>query len=113
MSKKFNVWNFHFIDTYKYLVPIEAYFKAEFPDEEFSESEREKIISELVGAFKSAGWEGDGKLTVIWLPPFIQGAQDDTYGDVIFHVKQKNNGTSFLASEKDFSHIFQNAEKIV
>jgi hypothetical protein len=51
-------------------------------------------------AFKAAGWEGDGKIRLIWLPPFVftgsraAGAE----GEIIWHVKQKNNGTSFIAS---------------
>lgn len=42
------------------------------------------------------GWEGDGYLEVFWLPCFIL----DKYsvGTFIFHVKQGNNGVSWILS---------------
>lgn len=36
--------------------------------------------------------------SIIWIPPFMNGIDDDC-GNCVFHVKQVNNGTSFLASE--------------
>lgn len=41
------------------------------------------------------GWEGDGILMCIWLPPFINHNLEETYGSYIWHVKQQSNGTSF------------------
>jgi hypothetical protein len=52
-------------------------------------------------AFSNAGWEGDGELGVIWIPPFAFEGNDD-YGLHIWHVKQCNNGTSWLCSSEPF-----------
>lgn len=52
---------------------------------------RVKLISE--------GWEGDGELGLIWIPPFIF-KDSDTYGEYVWHVKQNNNGTSWIASTR-------------
>ena len=50
-------------------------------------------------ALLSAGWEGDGDLGLIWLPPFVDIGEEDTWGTYLWHVKQSNNGTSWIASE--------------
>lgn len=47
-------------------------------------------------AFLEAGWHGDGLIERVWVPPFLMESSDD-YGDHIYHVKQSDNGTSFLA----------------
>lgn len=52
---------------------------------------RQKLILE--------GWDGDGELGIIWIPPFII-EDSDTYGTYVWHVKQDNNGTSWIASTK-------------
>jgi hypothetical protein len=50
-------------------------------------------------AFSAAGWEGDGDIGVIWIPPFVDVGVEDTWGTYLWHVKQANNGTSWIASE--------------
>jgi len=63
---------------------------------------RAKNGSEVVRKVKERllkeGWEGDGELELLWLPPFLDAGVQDTYGVCIWHVKQGNNGTSWLAS---------------
>lgn len=62
----------------------------------------------LVGEkFKEYGWEGDGTIGVIWLPPFVDVGIHDTHGNYIWHVKQYNNGISFLACDTalDFERL--------
>jgi hypothetical protein len=44
------------------------------------------------------GWEGDGDLELCWLPPFCL-RNSGTIGGIIWHVKQANNGTSYIVSE--------------
>ena len=53
---------------------------------------------EAVKAMLSAGWEGDRELGIIWLPPFLFN-DCDTFGLYVWHVRQANNGTSFIASD--------------
>lgn len=48
--------------------------------------------------FLKEGWEGDGEIGIMWIPPFIDVGFEDTYGTYIWHVKQQNNGVSWLLS---------------
>lgn len=48
--------------------------------------------------FLKEGWEGDGTIQLIWLPPFVGAGVEDTLGIFLWHVKQRNNGTSWLLS---------------
>jgi hypothetical protein len=57
------------------------------------------LLDAVSALFKENGWEGDGNIGLIWLPPFVGVGGEDTYGSHIWHVKQGNNGTSWLASE--------------
>ncbi len=59
-------------------------------------------LTEAQNAFAKAGWEGDGRITFIWLPPFLfRGAE--CWGVCVWHVKQGNNGTSWLCASKPLS----------
>lgn len=63
--------------------------------------------------FKQHGWEGDGEIKLIWLPPFLDESHDEYYGEYIWHVKQNNDGISFLGfqDEKQSAKILdQNPE---
>ena len=55
-------------------------------------------LEKIEELFREIGWEGDGKLGVIWIPPFVDIGIEDGWGTYIWHVKQSNNGTSWLAS---------------
>lgn len=48
------------------------------------------------------GWEGDGRLQFMWLPSFCFKS-GDTSGGLIWHVKQGNNGTSYVVSEMELN----------
>lgn len=62
------------------------------------------ILRNVKTAFQKIGWEGDGEFGVIWIPPFMMPSYD--IGLYLWHVKQSNNGTSFLACSQDiFSYI--------
>ncbi len=49
--------------------------------------------------FQKSGWEGDGEINCIALSPCFSG-RDDGWCDIIYHVKQSNNGTSWPAIPK-------------
>ena len=46
--------------------------------------------------FEQAGWEGDGQISCIHIPPFLRGDYE-SHCRTVFHVKQSHRGTSFLA----------------
>jgi hypothetical protein len=47
--------------------------------------------------FSQAGWAGDGKLQLLWLPPFVSVVAP-TNGFYVLHVKQRDDGISWIAS---------------
>lgn len=47
---------------------------------------------------KVAGWEGDGEIRLMWIPPFVGAGVEDTWGVGVWFVKQSNNGTAWMAS---------------
>ena len=62
------------------------------------------LFLEFVKArLRKSGWEGDGDLRVLWLPPFVNNVDnagmDDTFGTYVWCVKQSNNGFSWIASK--------------
>ncbi len=63
----------------------------------------------LSATLKSCGWEGDGKLEGMMIPPFFSEESTNRWFP-IFHVKQSNNGTSWIASEYPLSVEDLNAE---
>lgn len=58
----------------------------------------EELAERVAQRFRRAGWEGDGTLTLMWFPPFVGAGIEDTHGLGVWHVKQSNNGTSWIAS---------------
>lgn len=80
------VETYQFIDNLQHIIP---------PKQIFEDSEYELIAEKVCKAFYDAGWEGDGDLGLIWLPPFLF-ENGDTFGEYVWHVKQDNNGISFL-----------------
>jgi hypothetical protein len=57
-----------------------------------------KIAKEI---FLEAGWAGDGQIQLMWIPPFMFDgipAGHFTKGITIWHVKQENDGTSWIIS---------------
>jgi len=67
----------------------------------------DEVMEEVKQRFLQEGWEGDGEIGLIWIPPFVDIGSDDTYGTYIWHVKQQNNGVSWLLSpiKLDFQRI--------
>lgn len=88
--EKYAVYQYHHIDDLSFMLDAEEVLRRN--------ENREKILSRVRERFRHAGWEGDGRLQILWLPPFLGAGVEDTYGVVVWHVKQSNNGTSWLAS---------------
>lgn len=78
---------YQFIDNLAHIVsPSDVYDEIQYKD----------LERKVKQAFSNAGWEGDGEIGLIWIPPFMFENCDDTMGNYIWHVKQNNNGISFL-----------------
>jgi len=62
----------------------------------------EDYIEEAKKMFLRKGWEGDGEITLIWIPEFclvnLSKVKNSKNGIVLWHVKQLNDGTSWLLS---------------
>ncbi|MCC6725947.1 MAG: hypothetical protein IT258_15670, partial [Saprospiraceae bacterium] len=76
--------NLHFIqDPADYVVDVEPYLEI------------------AKAKFVEAGWYGDGAIGLIWIPPFMfKGIRNEefTKGIIAWHVKQKEDGISWLLS---------------
>ena len=59
--------------------------------------------ADIEALLKGQGWEGDGRLGILWLPPFATVGGEATWGRYIWFVEQGNNGTAFVASEEDLN----------
>lgn len=73
-------------------------FLGSFGSDKPSREDIAHILTAVEKKFREAGWEGDGTIGVIWLPPFVDTGIEDTWGTYLWHVKQSNNGTSFVLS---------------
>lgn len=60
------------------------------------------LIEKVTTTFKECGWEGDGELGAMMVPPFFS-SDGQTHWFPIFHVKQSHRGTSWIASEHELS----------
>lgn len=105
----------YYVYTYTFLDDL-SFIKS--PEEVFEYEEPEKIaefVREIARRFEESGWEGDGRIGILWFPPFVDIGVEDTYGTYVWHVKQDNNGISFIASEYpiDFERLkLQNEEGV-
>jgi hypothetical protein len=96
-ERDYDVVDFQFIDDKRCLLPLTDSFDdgmSTYTDDDVQK--KKEILSSL---FKNAGWEGDGEINCIALSPCFSG-RDDGWCDIIYHVKQSNNGTSWLAIPK-------------
>ncbi|MEC5146973.1 DUF2528 domain-containing protein [Chitinophaga sp. 212800010-3] len=61
----------------------------------------DEYISIAKEMFLNAGWEGDGEIELMWIPPFMlpdMQTAEFTVGVTIWHVKQIEDGISWLLS---------------
>ncbi len=87
---EFSVYSYQHLDELSYMPRAE---------EMLSKLEGfQRAFDRIKARFRSQGWEGDGVIRLMWLPPFIGSGIEDTWGTGVWHVKQSNNGTSWLAS---------------
>jgi hypothetical protein len=107
----FFVYSYHHLDDLEFLrdpVPVLA--------DVWGAKNGDEWLSSVAGLFRRHGWEGDGELRILWLPPFVDVGVEDTWGTYLWVVKQRNNGTTFIASpiELPFRRLLaQNTERPV
>nr|DAX17311.1 MAG TPA: hypothetical protein [Caudoviricetes sp.] len=102
MDKDYYVYAYEHVDDNRMMLSLDEY-KKEFStksDEAF-DSELENIIKPLL---RQAGWEGDGVVQMTWIPPFCTSYYA-TSGFFVYHVKQINNGTSYIYSPYELESI--------
>jgi hypothetical protein len=88
-----HVYQYHHLDDLSF---------ARRPNEVFQNlnpGDLKRLLEAVKERFRTAGWEGDGTLQLIWLPPFVDAGIEDTWGNYLWHVKQENNGTSWIGSK--------------
>ncbi len=111
--RNFYTYEFEWIDELSFILPARNHTE-----------NAEELVVEIQKIFKSRGWQGDGEIGLIWIPPFalakiVKGGSDKflekfplttstsealiaryswTHGLVLWHVKQQEDGTSFLCS---------------
>jgi hypothetical protein len=101
LDKKIIVFEYTFIDDLEYFQKPEDYFPIS--------TEILALLENVKTAFRKNGWEGDGEIGLIWIPPFFYVSTPDKdpgqiYGTFVWHVKQHNNGISLgslLALQND------------
>jgi len=98
--KNYFVYQYHFLDDLSaVLKPEQVYSWFGVDNSKENEEKVRATVNHVANLFLENGWEGDGDISVIWIPPFIDiGFDEDTWGSYLWHVKQSNNGTSFIAS---------------
>lgn len=103
IKEDYYVVDFHHIDDPRCFRPLsEAVCDPHFNEPESADSHQREIAlrTELASLFIDAGWEGDGEINCIFVPPCLFDGKDGWCG-IVYHVKQINNGTSWLAIPKN------------
>jgi len=95
----YSVYQYEHLDDLSFISTPKRFFLTR-TFEKWSPEEIQAVIDAVKRKFLEAGWEGDGDVGVIWLPPFVDTGVEDTWGNYLWHVKQSNNGTSFLLSSQ-------------
>lgn len=103
----YDVTEYEHIDDFRCFKPLAQVFQEDDLDPEDARLHAEKVATLRAGLselFADAGWEGDGEINCIFIaPPF--SSRGWTNCEIVFHVKQVNNGISFLAIPKGFKSV--------
>jgi len=86
----FHVYSYEHVDCEEYM-PLASEVLSEVPN-------KDAVLKAVSARLSAAGWEGDGELRLMWLPPFLFPGIEDTWGLAVWFVKQGNNGTAWIAS---------------
>lgn len=89
---RFHVYSFEWIDNSHFILPPARFVKDPAP-----------YIAVVKERFLEAGWEGDGDIGILWLPPFVfpLAMRVSPRGIAVWHVKQEEDGVSFLLAPRE------------
>ncbi len=96
--KAYYVYEYSHLDDLSFVVSPFRVFTRDRTFEHYSFDEIQAVVDEVEQKFIEIGWEGDGEIGIIWLPPFVDIGIEDTWGNYLWHVKQSNNGISYILS---------------
>ena len=87
--RDFQVYGFEWIDNLHFVRPVSEFLAN--PDE---------YVEIARARFLEAEWDGDGWIGLLWIPPFVfpLACNVSPEGVVVWHVKQEEDGVSFLLS---------------
>lgn len=91
--RDFHVYGYEWIDELHFIRPPEEFFVEH-------EDPLERYLAVVRERFAAAGWDGDGSIGLLWLPPFVfpLSLRIHPTGVLVWHVKQKEDGVSWLLS---------------
>jgi hypothetical protein len=92
----FHRYQWFVVDNFDFLIPAEKIL-------DMNHYASREILDKLSINFSKAGWQGDGIIYMMWLPPFLSEDFDDCWGEYVWFVKQNDNGFSFLLSENELN----------
>ena len=88
--RSFQAYAFEWIDNLHFLADPSA----------FVAGDAEPYLAVARQRFLDEGWTGDGTIQLLWLPPFVFAPRlrVASAGLVLWHVKQSEDGISFILS---------------
>lgn len=107
----YKVFDFSHVDDQEMFIDFDfgAYIKIMHLEETAEANEKEfngddyyddykAFEAHLEAEFIKHGWETDGVITYFWIPVFLLETSAEGYSNRVgFHVKQNNNGISYIA----------------
>ena len=73
------IYSYQYIDCLIFLHLVENVFE--------QSEELHQYIRKIKDRFKDKGWDGDGQINILWIPPFLDESEDPSYGSIVWHVK--------------------------
>jgi hypothetical protein len=91
--REFRVYCYEWIDDLHFIRSPQEFLP--LPEEQL-----ESYLKVVRERFNEAGWHGDGDIGLLWLPPFVfpLSLKINPPGVLLWHVKQEENGVSWLLS---------------
>jgi hypothetical protein len=100
-AKNYHYYSYEYLDDLSFMRPASEVFGG-WP-------QASELIQSVSSKLKELGWQGDGEFQVMWFPPFAGAGDHDNFGAYCLHVKQSDDGISWIASPVTlpFHRLFQ------
>lgn len=91
--REFHVYAYEWIDNLHFIRPPGEFLP--LPGEQV-----ERYLHIARERFTAAGWNGEGEIGLLWLPPFVLPLELRIHptGEILWHTKQDDDGISWLLS---------------